>query len=106
MCSDIDVIVLGGGGAGLSAADFAVGASVLGARAGEFIGELALGMRNGITLRQISDTIHAYPTYGSGVRRAADQWYVRRRYPGLVKTLKRVFGFRGPVIESDPGDVL
>jgi pyruvate/2-oxoglutarate dehydrogenase complex dihydrolipoamide dehydrogenase (E3) component len=82
-----------------------LGASVLGARAGELIGELALGMRNGITLRQISDTIHAYPTYGLGVRRAADQWYVRRRYPGLVKTLKRVFGFRGPVIESDTGDV-
>ena len=47
-----------------------LGATILGTAAGEMIGEYALAMRNGITLRQISDTIHPYPTYGLGARTA------------------------------------
>ena len=57
------------------------GVSILGANAGEMIGEYALAMRNGVTLRRIADTIHPYPTYGLGNRRAADQWYVRKLSP-------------------------
>src|SRR5699024_3318988 len=49
------------------------GASVLGARAGELISEYAVAMKNGISLRNIADTIHPYPAYNLGVRRAADQ---------------------------------
>ena len=83
-----------------------LGASVLADRAGEMISELALAMRRGVPLRAISDTLHPYPSYGLAVRRAADQWYVRRQSPALVRVLQRVFGTRGPVLSHTPGDVL
>ena len=82
------------------------GASILGARAGDLICEFALAMRRGIRLRHISDTIHPYPSYGLGVRRTADQWYVRRRTPGRVRLIKRLLGYRGPVIEYDPEEIV
>ncbi|MEM1116418.1 MAG: FAD-dependent oxidoreductase [Bacteroidota bacterium] len=83
-----------------------LGASVLAERAGEMISELAVAMRNGVPLRKLSDTVHPYPSYGLAVRRAADQWYVRRQSPRLVRALQRVFGYRGPVLSHTPGDVL
>jgi pyruvate/2-oxoglutarate dehydrogenase complex dihydrolipoamide dehydrogenase (E3) component len=83
------------------------GASVVGDRAGEMIGELGLALKHGITLRNIADTIHAYPTYTLGVRRAADQWYVRKQSLGLVKTLKFLFRFRGSLPDlSDPDRIV
>ena len=83
------------------------GVSILGANAGEMIGEYALAMRNGVTLRRIADTIHPYPTYGLGNRRAADQWYVRKLSPTLVRWLQRVFGYRGRLPDvADPERVL
>jgi dihydrolipoamide dehydrogenase len=82
-----------------------LGASILGAHAGEMIGELALAMRHGITLRQISDTIHPYPTYGLGVRRAADQWYIQKQSKRLVRLLQRVFRFRGEAQGWEPGTI-
>ncbi|GIV60494.1 mercuric reductase [Rhodocaloribacter litoris] len=83
-----------------------LGVSILGARAGELIGEFALAMRNGISLRRIADTIHPYPTYGLGVRRAADQWYVRRQMPGLLRLVQRFFGYRGTVHAFEPGEIV
>jgi pyruvate/2-oxoglutarate dehydrogenase complex dihydrolipoamide dehydrogenase (E3) component len=79
------------------------GANVVGKGAGEMLGELAVAMRNGVSLRKIADTIHAYPTYGLGVRRAADQWYVRKQSVGIVKLLKFLFRYRGQLPDlSDP----
>ncbi len=83
-----------------------LGVDVLGASAGEMIGEFALAMRNGISLRQVADTIHPYPTYGLGVRRAADQWYVRRQSPRLVRLLQMLFRYRGTVLEFEPGRIV
>lgn len=74
------------------------GASILGAHAGEMIGELALAVRNGVALRRIADTIHPYPTYVLGNRRAADLWYIRKQSPALVRWIQRIFGYRGPVL--------
>ena len=72
-----------------------LGASVAGARAGELVALYAVAMKNGVTLREISDTIIAYPTYGLGARRAADQYYVQKQFPTAIKAIKRVFGYRG-----------
>ncbi len=83
-----------------------LGATILGTAAGEMICEYALAMRNGITLRQISDTIHPYPTYGLGVRRAADQWYAQKQSPTLVRFLQFIFRYRGLVIEPDPDRIV
>ncbi len=63
-------------------------------------------MRKGIRLRQISDMIHPYPSYGLRVRRAADQWYVRRRSPRPIHLFQYVFGYRGPVLEYGPDDLV
>ncbi len=83
-----------------------LGASVLGDRAGELICELALAMRNGVSLRQLSDTIHPYPTYGLGVRRAADQWYAAQQQAWMIRLLQKVFGYRGPVHTHEKGRVV
>ncbi len=83
-----------------------LGVDVLGTSAGEIISEYGLAMRNGITLRQMADTIHAYPTYGLGARRAADQWYIQKQSVGLVKFLKFVFRYRGPVNQYVPGTIV
>ena len=82
------------------------GASILGARGGDLICELALAMRRGISLRHISDAIHPYPSYGLGVRRAADQWYIKRYSPALIRVLKRLFGYRGRVLEYGPDEIV
>ncbi len=74
-----------------------LGVDILGERAGDLIAEYALAMKNGISLRKIADTIHPYPTYGLGVRRAADQWYVQRQSVGLIKIVQKLFGYRGPL---------
>ncbi|MEE8200741.1 MAG: hypothetical protein V3R29_06190, partial [Candidatus Acidoferrales bacterium] len=76
------------------------GVSILGANAGEMIGEYAVALRNGVRLRQIADTIHPYPTYVLGNRRAADQWYVQKFSPTLVRWLQRIFGYRGRVLSA------
>lgn len=83
-----------------------LGASILGARGGDLICELALAMRRGVSLRHISDAIHPYPSYGLGVRRAADQWYIKRYSPALIRVLKRLFGYRGRVLEYGPDQIV
>jgi pyruvate/2-oxoglutarate dehydrogenase complex dihydrolipoamide dehydrogenase (E3) component len=83
-----------------------LGVDILGVSAGELIGEYAVAMRNGVSLRQIADTIHPYPTYALGARRAADQWYVRKQSAGFVKLLQLLFGYKGQVNSYQPGTVV
>ena len=83
------------------------GADILGVHAGDLISELALAMRNGVTLRQMSDTIHPYPSYALGNRRAADQWYVRKQSGTLVGILQFFFGYQGKMPDtSDPDRIV
>lgn len=83
------------------------GASILGARAGDMIGEFALAMRNKVTLRNMADTIHPYPTYALGNRRAADQWYVRKQSRMFVRLLKLIFRYQGRLPDtSDPNRIV
>jgi pyruvate/2-oxoglutarate dehydrogenase complex dihydrolipoamide dehydrogenase (E3) component len=83
------------------------GVSILGAHAGDMIGEFALAMRNKVTLRNMADTIHPYPTYALGNRRAADQWYVRKQSRTIVRLLQKVFGYRGQLPDtSDPNRIV
>ena len=84
-----------------------LGASVLGTNAGEMISEYAVAMKNGVTLRNLADTIHPYPTYGLGARRAADQWYIKNQSEWQVKLIKKIFGYRGEVPDfSDPDRIV
>ena len=84
-----------------------LGASVVGAHAGEFISEYAVAMKNGVSLRNIADTMHPYPSWGLGARRAADQWYIRNQSAGTVKWIKRIFGYKGEIPDySNPDRVV
>jgi pyruvate/2-oxoglutarate dehydrogenase complex dihydrolipoamide dehydrogenase (E3) component len=44
-----------------------LGGTVVGPRAGETLGELALAVRHGMRTRDIAGTTHAYPTYNDGL---------------------------------------
>jgi pyruvate/2-oxoglutarate dehydrogenase complex dihydrolipoamide dehydrogenase (E3) component len=66
--------------------DRIIGATVVGAHAGEVIGTIALAMTNGIGLKRIADTIFPYPTYTESLRKIADQ-YNRTRLTPLAKRL-------------------
>ncbi len=72
-----------------------LGVTIFGAHAGEMICEWALAMRHGLKLSAIASTIHPYPTYLLGNRRAADQWQRRWLASPLLGLLGRVMGYRG-----------
>jgi len=48
-----------------------LGATVVGPRAGETLGELTLAIRHGLRTRDLAGTTHAYPTYNDGPWNAA-----------------------------------
>jgi pyruvate/2-oxoglutarate dehydrogenase complex dihydrolipoamide dehydrogenase (E3) component len=81
-----------------------LGATIYGKHAGDLIGEYALAMKNGVTLRNIADTIHPYPTYGLGVRRAADQWYVKNQSEWMSKIVKKLFRYQGEIPDLSDKD--
>jgi pyruvate/2-oxoglutarate dehydrogenase complex dihydrolipoamide dehydrogenase (E3) component len=54
--------------------DRILGATVVGARAGELIAEFVMAMRHGLGLDKILGTIHVYPTYAEANKYAAGAW--------------------------------
>jgi len=64
-----------------------VGATLVAARAGDMIGEMALAITHGIKLGQLSSAIHPYPTQGEIMRKAGDAY----RRTGLTATVKKLF---------------
>ncbi len=48
-----------------------VGATLVGPRAGESLAEVVLAARHGLRARDLAASMHAYPTYGDGVWKAA-----------------------------------
>lgn len=55
----------------LDGRDRLVGATVVGPRAGETLGELTLAVRHRMRVRDVAAATHAYPTFGDGVWNAA-----------------------------------
>jgi dihydrolipoamide dehydrogenase len=51
-----------------------LGALVIGERATDVIQEIALAMRNGLSVEQVARTIHSHPTFVEGVLEAAESW--------------------------------
>ncbi|MBI4907285.1 MAG: FAD-dependent oxidoreductase [Acidobacteria bacterium] len=72
-----------------------LGVTILGAHAGELIGEYAVAMKNGIRLDKVSSTIHPYPTFGMGNRRAADLFVTTKFTPAMARLIRWVFRLRG-----------
>lgn len=59
-----------------------LGAVIVGERAGETITELAVAIRNRLTLADLASTIHPYPTYSSGVQFLATKMAVEQAFKG------------------------
>jgi pyruvate/2-oxoglutarate dehydrogenase complex dihydrolipoamide dehydrogenase (E3) component len=53
-----------------------VGVHMVGKHAGELLGEIGLAMQHHLTLSDILGTIHAYPTFHSGLQQAAFEAYL------------------------------
>lgn len=72
-----------------------LGADIVGKHAGELICQYALAIKNGISLRQMADTTYPYSTYSRGVRKAADQWYIRNQSKSFAGWMRRFYRLRG-----------
>jgi pyruvate/2-oxoglutarate dehydrogenase complex dihydrolipoamide dehydrogenase (E3) component len=72
-----------------------LGASILAPHAGELINIWSLAVRRRMKVGEIGATIHPYPTYSLGNRRAADRWSERWLDSPLLTLLGRVLGHRG-----------
>jgi pyruvate/2-oxoglutarate dehydrogenase complex dihydrolipoamide dehydrogenase (E3) component len=61
--------------------DRILGAVVVAERGGDLVHELVVAMRAGVGLKDLSGTIHAYPTFAEIARRAADRYQRSRLTP-------------------------
>ena len=66
-----------------------LGATVVGANAGEMISEITLAMANRIGLGAIANTIHPYPTVAEAIRKAGDLYNKSRLTPRVASIMKR-----------------
>jgi len=66
--------------------DQILGVTLVSERAGDLLHEFVLAMKAGIGLKQISGTIHAYPTFAEIARKAADR-YQKTRLTPLTKKI-------------------
>lgn len=75
--------------------DEIVGAHMVGARAGEMLGELALAMQHNLTLNDILATIHAYPTMNTGLQQTVFEAYLEGEATARNRKIVRtVLNFR------------
>ncbi len=74
--------------------DKILGATIVGAHAGELLAEFALAMRHGLGLRKILGTIHAYPTWAEANKYAAGNWRKSHVPEQLLGWLRRYHKWR------------
>jgi pyruvate/2-oxoglutarate dehydrogenase complex dihydrolipoamide dehydrogenase (E3) component len=68
--------------------DRIVGATIVGTRAGEMLGEVALAMTKKLGLSALSETIHAYPTQAEALRKLGDSYQRTRLTPRTATILR------------------
>jgi pyruvate/2-oxoglutarate dehydrogenase complex dihydrolipoamide dehydrogenase (E3) component len=72
-----------------------IGATVIGAHAGEVLPELVQAVRGRLKPKDIAQAVHAYPTLGEIAKRAVEKYYGERlfqpRVKALVRWINRVF---------------
>ena len=71
-----------------------LGGTVVARDAGELLGELTVAMTNRVTLRQLSETIHPYPTAAEAFKKAGDTWNRTRLTPAAASVLNAILRFR------------
>ncbi|MQA73572.1 MAG: FAD-binding protein, partial [Solirubrobacterales bacterium] len=66
-----------------------LGATIVGPAAGESIAEVARLVREGRRVADLSQMVHAYPTFTESPARAADEWWRRRYFTPRARRLLR-----------------
>lgn len=66
-----------------------LGAHVLAPHGGEIVHEFILAMKSNLRVRNISETIHVYPTLAQAVKRTTDKYYAEKIFSGWVPKFTR-----------------
>ncbi|HEX8579358.1 MAG TPA: FAD-dependent oxidoreductase [Allosphingosinicella sp.] len=74
--------------------DRILGATIVGAHAGELTAELTLAMKHGLGLNKILGTIHAYPTMAEANKYAAGEWKKAHKPERLLQWVERFHRWR------------
>ena len=74
--------------------DRILGATIVGAHAGELLAEFVLAMRRGLGLGAILGTVHAYPTWSEAARATAGAWKRGHVSPRLLRWSEGLFAWR------------
>ncbi|MEO7066893.1 MAG: FAD-dependent oxidoreductase [Rhodanobacter sp.] len=74
--------------------DRILGATIVGAHAGETLAEFVLAMRHGLGLNKILGTIHAYPTWAEANKYAAGNWKKAHAPERVLSWLARYHAWR------------
>ena len=74
--------------------DRILGATLVGAHAGELLAEYVLAMKHGLGLNKILGTIHTYPTLAEANKYAAGEWKRAHQPLRLLKWVQRYHGWR------------
>jgi pyruvate/2-oxoglutarate dehydrogenase complex dihydrolipoamide dehydrogenase (E3) component len=64
-----------------------LGGHIIGPDAGNYIAEVVLAMRKGISVGELSQTVHVYPTLSESVKKAGDSYYRERLFTERNKKL-------------------
>jgi pyruvate/2-oxoglutarate dehydrogenase complex dihydrolipoamide dehydrogenase (E3) component len=71
--------------------DTILGAHIVSAHAAEMLAEIALAMRHHVSLSDLVATIHAYPTYATGIQQAAFEAYLSGHSFARARSIVRHF---------------
>ena len=74
--------------------DKILGATIVGAHAGELIAEFVLAMKHGLGLNKLLGTIHIYPTMMEANKYAAGNWKRAHKPEKLLRYVARFFAWR------------
>jgi len=74
--------------------DRILGATIVGAQAGQLIAEFVMAMKHGLGLDKILGTIHVYPTMMEANKYVAGAWKRAHKPDRLLESLRRFFAWR------------
>ncbi|WP_376696703.1 FAD-dependent oxidoreductase [Wenzhouxiangella sp. EGI_FJ10305] len=74
--------------------DRILGATIVGAHAGEMLPEFVLAMKHGLGLNKLLGTIHVYPTFSEANKFAAGEWKKAHQPETALRWAERFFAWR------------
>ncbi len=74
--------------------DKILGATIVGAHAGDLLAEFVLAMKHNLGLNKILGTIHIYPTMSEANKYLAGQWKQKNKPEGLLRLVEKLHNWR------------